>query len=1446
MKANSSLTRIFLSTVFLWTLSQSIGHLHAQDNTRQIPDALKPWEDWAIWGDQDRKAPTPYQDASTHLPSWPSTLNLSVDHATGKFDLALTVFAEAWIALPGNKEVWPLSVTSNGAPIPVLPHDDKPSVHLFPGTYHLSGTYKWDELPQRIIIPEEIGVLTLQVDGKTIDSATWDAEGYLWLKRDKSEATDKNFLGIKVYRMIEDGIPMWLHTQVELVVAGKSREEDLKSILPEGWQLAKVDSPIPVAVDESGHMKAQVRAGKWIIHLEAFHLTPAPVIGYAKGATPLLDEELVAFKAAPDFRMVTVEDVPSIDVSQTTFPQEWRNLPVYRWETATPFHLVERMRGMGMQKPEGLTIARQLWLDENGQRLVFLDQINGRRQQTWRLDVVPNVDLGSVRSAGQGQLITRDPRDGASGVEIRSRDINLQAAGRMQRASHLSATGWQTDADSLRVILNLPPGWRLFALFGADWVRGAWLTAWSLLDLFLLLIFTLAVYRMMGIPAGILAFISFGLAYHEPGAPRYLWLVLLIPIALLKVAPVGWPRWLVQVFKWIMVALLVINLAPFIVNQIQQALYPQLEGPEAPIASVFMLPPTGEIPPTVTTTNGMAADSATVTYSGGNTLNGGNTLSLGGTVSRGSAIVNNSDADAYNNAQVYNRNGFASGNHTQALSTPNSPVPATVNGPVEMEAAAPGGLPQAQGAEAKTDEDSIQQGKSWGRSSKSNLNYDVKTRIQTGPGVPQWRWRVVSFGWNGPVQASQTFHPILIPLWLERLLSVLRAVLLIVLAWKLLDGSKLYFVFSPKGRTVALSLALLALALGMTTPVRAQSTIPDKETLSTLRERLNETLDAYPNAADISTVTLTLRDRKITMDAEIDTALQVAVPLPGRLPAWSPISVRVDGQAQAALRRDGGYLWIALPAGVHHVHLEGLLPEVTEWEWTFQLKPRHVIIDAPGWTYNGVRPDGIPEQQVFFSQKQKASGIASSYGYDRQELHTIAAVDRHLEFGLVWQVHNEVTRLSSADRAVSIRVPLLPGEKVLTANITPVDGCIDVRLGANESSFTWDSELPVTDHLALATKPDDTWVERWYLIASPVWDVSITGLAPVFEPDAADLVPVWHPWPGEKVDLGITRPEPIGGATVTVHNVRHDVSLGDRQRTSTLVLQLQCSLGEDFGIELPMDASITSLSQSGALLPVRKDGTRVIVPLQPGEQAIEIHWKTATSMGFKSSVDAVHLPVDSANITTVLHVPSSRWVLWTYGPLRGPAVQFWVILICSLLAAQIVSRLKLSPLTAGQWTLLALGLAQVQLGGLIVVAWLFLLAWRGTDSFQQQKSWLYNLLQLVLVGMTLLVFALLLDVLKAGFLGHPDMSILGNGSTSTMLQWYQAETGTSLPQPGCLSVSIWWYRLLMLAWALWLASSLIRWLTWGWMQFSKGGLARRLWEKKNTPPPMPPLPTTTP
>jgi hypothetical protein len=38
-----------------------------------------------------------------------------------------------------------------------------------------------------------------------------------------------------------------------------------------------------------------------------------------------------------------------------------------------------------------------------------------------------------------------------------------------------------------------------------------------------------------------------------------------------------------------------------------------------------------------------------------------------------------------------------------------------------------------------------------------------------------------------------------------------------------------------------------------------------------------------------------------------------------------------------------------------------------------------------------------------------------------------------------------------------------------------------------------------------------------------------------------------------------------------------------------------------------------------------------------------------------------------------------------------------------------------------------------------------------------------------------------------------------------------------------LSAPVWLYRALMLAWALWLATSLLKWVAWAWRCFSEGG-----------------------
>ena len=189
--------------------------------------------------------------------------------------------------------------------------------------------------------------------------------------------------------------------------------------------------------------------------------------------------------------------------------------------------------------------------------------------------------------------------------------------------------------------------------------------------------------------------------------------------------------------------------------------------------------------------------------------------------------------------------------------------------------------------------------------------------------------------------------------------------------------------------------------------------------------------------------------------------------------------------------------------------------------------------------------------------------------------------------------------------------------------------------------------------------------------------------------------------------------------------------------------------------------------------------------------------------------------------------------------MRGPAVRFWTILVCALLAAWVLGRIARSPLRTVEWMLLAIGLTQVPLPlALVVIGWLFFLRWRGSESFLRLPAWAHNLLQVALIVATLVALGVFVGVVAAGLLGSPEMFISGNGSSSHLLRWYEAGCGNQLPRPGCVTVSIWWYRFLMLVWALWLAAALIRWLRWAWRQFSTGGCFRPLAPPRPVPPPL--------
>ena len=167
------------------------------------------------------------------------------------------------------------------------------------------------------------------------------------------------------------------------------------------------------------------------------------------------------------------------------------------------------------------------------------------------------------------------------GVELRKGHLNLVAESRYEASnSLLTAVGWDHDFQSVSGVLHLPPGWRLLTASGVDVMPGTWFQRWTLLDLFLVLIISIAVSRLWNYRWGLLALVAIALIYHEPGAPRIVWLPLLAAVALLRILPAGWARRLIGAVRIASLVILLVISIPFMMQQIRGGIYPQLEPPQ--------------------------------------------------------------------------------------------------------------------------------------------------------------------------------------------------------------------------------------------------------------------------------------------------------------------------------------------------------------------------------------------------------------------------------------------------------------------------------------------------------------------------------------------------------------------------------------------------------------------------------------------------------------------------------------------------------------------------------------------------------------------------------------------------------------------------------------------------------------------------------------------------
>ncbi|MBI2993808.1 MAG: hypothetical protein HYY48_06480 [Gammaproteobacteria bacterium] len=554
----------------------------------ELPEALRDWTGWVLYQEEEKTCPFLYSQFEAHRCAWPTGLELSLAEQGGRFAQQWQVHVESWIALPGDDRQWPQDVTLNDAPASVSLHEGQPAIRLGPGRHQVRGAFAWTKLPESLPIPRDTGIIQLDVAGKDVEIPDVDEGGNLWLSRrggveaQPAEVGDR--LKLQVFRRVVDEIPLQLVTRIDLEASGTQREELLTGALAEAFIPLRLDSRIPARLEPDGRLRVQVRPGRWTIEVVARFPGQTTSLELKKSPDPWPAEEVWVFDARNELRLVEVEGPASVDPRQTSLPGQWQNLPAYLMEPGSAMTFKVIRRGDPEPEPDNLSLQRNLWLDFEGGGYTLQDNISGTMTRGWRLDANPPMQLGRASLDGEPQFITTLAGSGKQGVEVRRGQLQLSADSRYEQGiSKIPAVGWDQDFQSVGATLHLPPGWDLISASGIDNVPDTWVKRWTLLDIFLVLIAALAVRGLWQWKFGLLALVALVLIWHEPGAPRIVWLHVLGAIALLRVLPEGRFQTLAKFYRNLSLLALVVISVPFMVDQVRTGLYPQLEHGITPV-----------------------------------------------------------------------------------------------------------------------------------------------------------------------------------------------------------------------------------------------------------------------------------------------------------------------------------------------------------------------------------------------------------------------------------------------------------------------------------------------------------------------------------------------------------------------------------------------------------------------------------------------------------------------------------------------------------------------------------------------------------------------------------------------------------------------------------------------------------------------------------------------
>lgn len=1330
--------------------------LTAEPNIVAAPAALQKWHAWVLSQNPDLKC-----SASAQLPSrncqWHSPLSVQVIDKKISFSQRVLIESSSWVGLPGSVKAWPDKVAVNQLDIAVMRRNNRPAVFLTPGDYLLTGHISLSSVPSSLLLPSTATFVDLVVNGKEIFQPRVDNNALLLNRAQPKVAKASDSVSVQVYRLIRDGYPLQLETQIDINVAGQRRIQSIGRVLPEGFELSHVQSKLPLRVSDNGDIQIQLDAGRHRVFIKARH-SGAEQYFQMQARADWPQQELWSFIPDRRYRIVDVQGSP-IDATQTGMPAQWKQYSSFLVTAKKGLKLIEKSRGDSQPDQHQLFLKRNLWLNFSGDKFTTQEQLYGSIGYLDRISTEQDYQAGRVSINRQPTLITTVDDD--QGVEVLPGAIDILSVGQISEPNFV-INPWSSPLNEAKLTVHLPPGFKVFSVQGADSVSNDYLSSWRLWDIFIVILFVVILFKQYGIVAGV-AGLAYSLIVHNiADAPHVI--VLLIVLGLHFITRLlgehSVKKYALKVYQ-LALLMVVVSFLPFAVEQARLSIYPQLEKDYQMRSSTVALDRAPQ--------SSMQDDIQEMQMSAMSAMQ--KTPKLSADMSR------NSNVAAVKQPRKY------------------------IN------------------------------------------DYQENEIVQTGPGLPNWRWNTVNINLTGPIAVGQRVDLLIITPWMSRLQNLLSILLFVLLAY--LFMRKQSFFNTDKGQRLeqttlkggtgqqgkvtarylismlSFAVTLLFTASLLLVPSVSANSFPSESLLLQYYERLNAPAICQPHCVAINTLDISANDQSIELEMTVVALANVPLALPIDYRKLRSVQLTVDGQETQRLLKFKNTAYVLLERGEHTLQIKLNSTDLSLLDLQFKEVPQITRVSLDGWKVSGIDKRSIRNARIQLRKHKEQVVSPEQKRLSANVIKPLVKVTRLLNLDLQWSVTTTVTRVAPEYGAISLAIPLLKGESLTSANVKTRDRSVLLDLAAGARSVSWRSDLEKVSSIQLIAEENQYMYEVWQLMPSLRWHLEHTGIKPI---KSNNMPLTWFPVALDRLQISAQKPKPVEGKSVTVEAVSLVYTPGRRQSKANLLLKLRASKGADYALRLPPQAAIESIYLNGSSIIYAAQNGTVNLPLEPGTNAFDINWLEKTPVSLVTQTPPLQI-ASASNIKMTIELPENRWVIGVQGPLIGPAILFWGVLLVILCLGFVLGRQRWSALKSWQWMLMGTGIATSFWPiTLLVVLWFFILAKRSQMINLQSSPKKFQLVQVLIALLTLIMLiSLIASVANSLTFGSPDMQVVGNGSYAHSLQWYQDISDKQLPIARVVSVPMWCYQLLMLLWSIWLASALIGWLKWGWAMYCLDG-----------------------